>query len=250
MGLNLGAIAKVFVDRILLTNTHRGTQNNRKHLQASDDPTFERHWTSRIWTSVWIIWSIWQILYNYFIYMLQFLFFTIFNLFFYLENQTKVLWISPPPTVIIYYCPVSFPFPASAVYLLWIWSASVRSTRRTGAFVLTGEPLVPARGSQEQVSGAPLTHNGSTLPTSRRPPVQNKVPRQDRSGRGKIICRSVTLPVTSGETENSRHYLLCCRHPLWCLRSRVWTCVFSQAPRSSASHQREMDANHRSDIMI
>lgn len=63
--------------------------------------------------------------------------------------------------------------------------------------------------------------------------LPSKTRRQDKTRvEREIICRSVTPPVTSGETENSRHYLVCCWHPLWCLRVcvAVWVLVSFHKP--------------------
>lgn len=131
---------------------------------------------------------------------------------------------------LIFYCisvPVFFPFAATAVYFLPSWSAilPLKSRHRcVCAHECNARPHGKDPRSEWVARRWHTTGALCPLPDG----LPSKTRRRDETRvEGEIICRSVTLPVTSGETENSRHYLVCCRHPLGCLRGCVAVCLFT-----------------------
>lgn len=149
------------------------------------------------------------------------------------------------------------PSPFHSLRLLFIFSlpsAQLAVQVRLCECVSARATLSPVhtRGTQGCVSGTPLTHNRSALPTSPRPPLQNKAPRQDKSGGEDYLSQRDAASHEQGEPKIAvitwsaadTHCDVCV-----CAWLCVYLCFFTRLV-IAASHKREMDANHRSDIMI
>lgn len=148
---------------------------------------------------------------------------------------------------------VSFPFPPTAVYFL----TSFRSTRSAGAFVRVCEracnalarPHARNPGVREWHAADTQQERSAHFPTAS-PPKQGAETRQEWRGRLSVAawrCQSRAgepkIAVITWSAADT-HCDVCV-----CAWLCVYLCFFTRLV-IAASHKREMDANHRSDIMI